>query len=171
VGPADWIDELERGWAREHPEADLSTLPPLVRLARLAVLIQGVQAEALEPFDLTPADYSVLASLRRAGPPYRTSPTELYNVLQRSSGGMTKMLKRLESLGLVKRSPDPHDGRGSLVALTKSGLRVQERAFGALLERTQALLGGLSAKRIEEIDGSLRTLLEAFESHLGGGVR
>ena len=160
----DWIDELERGWKREYPGADVSALPPLVRLARLAVLIEGLQRDTVAPFDLTPSDYTVLAALRRVGPPYEASPSNLYNVLERSSGGMTKMLKRLESLGLIRRAPDPSDGRGSLVALTKKGLELQERVFHALLDRTQALLGPLPPRRRKEIDGALRTLLEVLES-------
>jgi DNA-binding MarR family transcriptional regulator len=160
----DWIDELERGWKREYPGADVSALPPLVRLARLAVLIDGLQRETVAPFDLTPSDYTVLAALRRVGPPYEASPSSLYNVLERSSGGMTKMLKRLESLGLIRRSPDPSDGRGSLVALTKKGLELQERVFHALLARTQGLLSALPARRRKEIDGALRTLLEVFDA-------
>jgi DNA-binding MarR family transcriptional regulator len=159
----DWVDELERGWRREYPDADVTALPPLVRLARLAVLIEALQRETVAPFDLTPADYTVLAALRRVGPPYEASPSKLYNVLERSSGGMTKMLKRLEALGLVRRAPDPSDGRGSLVALTRRGLELQERIFHALLERTRSLLGSLPARRRKEIDGALRTLLEVLE--------
>lgn len=160
---ADWIEELEEGWRREHPGLDLRTLPPLVRLARLGVLIQDFHADALAPFGLTPADYSVLAALRRVGPPYRASPSGLYNVLQRSSGGMTKMLKRLEGLSLVGRTPDPDDGRGSLVSLTKAGRRVQDEAFQAILVQTQSLFGNFGKARIEQIDAALAALLVAFE--------
>lgn len=163
----DWVDELERGWRREYPSADVTALPPLVRLARLAVLIDALQRETVAPFDLTPSDYTVLAALRRVGPPYEASPSRLYNVLQRSSGGMTKMLKRLEGLGLIRRAPDPKDGRGSLVALTKKGLELQERVFHALLARTQALLGELPARRRKDLDQALRTLLELLEAHVG----
>ena len=169
MGPADWIKDLEEGWKREYPGVDLSTLPPMVRLARLAMLFQNFQVRTLEPFGLTPADYSVLAALRRVGPPYRASPSGLYNVLQRSSGGMTKMLKRLEKLELVTRTPDPSDGRGSLVALTRTGLRVQEKAFRALLAGTSELLGNVPGRRVEEIDRSLRLLLDTFEAELSGG--
>lgn len=163
----DWVDELERGWKREYPDADVSVLPPLVRLARLAVLIDALQRETVAPFDLTPSDYSVLAALRRVGPPYETSPSRLYNVLERSSGGMTKILKRLEGLELIRRAPDPDDGRGSLVALTRKGLALQERVFHALLARTQALLAGVSARRRKELDQALRTLLELLEEQVG----
>lgn len=160
----DWVDELEAGWQREYPRADLSPLPPLVRLARLAVLIEALQRDALRPLGLTPADYTVLAALRRVGPPYRSSPSRLYNVLERSSGGMTKILKRLEGRGLVERSADPDDGRGSLVALTPAGLRAQERAFEALLARSHRVLASLDATARREVDRALRRLLAAFEA-------
>lgn len=162
--PRDWVDELEAGWRREYPGADLAPLPPLVRLARLAVLIDSLQQDALRPLGLTPADYTVLAALRRVGPPYRSSPSRLYNVLERSSGGMTKMLKRLERRGFIERSADPDDGRGALVALTPAGLAAQERAFEALLTRSHEVLAPLDARARREIDRALRLLLEAFEA-------
>ena len=46
----DWIDQLGIDWGREYPQLDVATLPPLVRLARLAVLIVAFQHEVLEPF-------------------------------------------------------------------------------------------------------------------------
>ena len=109
----DWIDELGSVWRREYRHLDTGALPPLVRLARLSLLIDSLQTEVLRPFDLARGDYGVLAMLRRAGSPYELSPSQLTNRLARSSGGMTKILKRLEEAGLVRRLPDPDDGRGS----------------------------------------------------------
>ena len=161
----DWIDELDRAWRREYPGTDVSTLPPLVRLARLSLLIEGFQHEVLEPFGLTPGAYGVLAMLRRSGTPYRLSPGDLTSRLERSSGGMTKILKRLEAGGLVERTPDPRDGRGSLVKLTRAGHAVQDRVFKAFVAATQKLLAPVPATRLREADRSLRVLLDAFESH------
>jgi len=121
----DWIDEFSEAWAREYPDVDMSTLSPITRLVRLGVLMDTFQKEILEPFELTPSDYAVLSTLRRAGPPYQLSPSELYTVLERSSGGMTKMLKRLEGLGLIERIPDPEDRRSIRVLLTESGVALQ----------------------------------------------
>jgi DNA-binding MarR family transcriptional regulator len=159
----DWIDQLSRSWEREYPEVDTSALPPLVRVARLAVLLDGFQSRVLEPFDLTASDYSVLAALRRAGEPYRLSPSHLYSRLQRSSGGMTKMLKRLEERGLVRRAPDPRDGRGSRVLLTPRGLDVQEQIFNAFVAASDDLLAELGARDRRDIDQTLRVLVERFE--------
>jgi DNA-binding MarR family transcriptional regulator len=123
------------------------------------------QRETLEPYELTPSDYAVISTLRRAGPPYRLSPSELYTVLERSSGGMTKMLKRLEGLGLIERVPDPEDGRSIRVLLTEAGVALQEEIFNVFLTRTQELLHTISPSKLREIDSSLRMLLDGIESH------
>jgi DNA-binding MarR family transcriptional regulator len=161
----DWIDEFSAAWAREYPDTDTSMLSPMTRLVRLGVLMDTFQKETLEPFELTPSDYAVLSTLRRAGPPYQLSPSALYTVLERSSGGMTKMLKRLEGVGLVERIPDPEDGRSTLVLLTESGVALQEEVFNVFLSRTQELLHTISPSKLREIDNSLRLLLDGIESH------
>lgn len=164
----DWVDELSRALRREHPRLDISTLPPLVRLARLVGLGDAFQRAVLGPFELTVGDYAVLAVLRRAGKPYELSPSDLYGRLQRSSGGMTKILKRLEEHGFIRRAPDPDDGRGSRVQLTPAGLELQDRVFQAFLSASRDLFARVPAARRREIESALRTLVEAFEWYVGG---
>jgi DNA-binding MarR family transcriptional regulator len=158
-----WIDDLSTAWDREYPDLDTAAFPPLVRLARLSVLIEGFQQTVLAPFDLSAGDYGVLAALRRAGAPYQLSPSSLYSRLQRSSGGMTKILKRVEERGLVVRAPDPADGRGSVVSLTDEGLTVQDRVFRAFLEGSQDLLSPLTETEVKDTDRVLTDLLDLFE--------
>ena len=161
-----WIDDLSTAWKREYPNLDTRSFPPLVRLARLSVLIESFQQSVLAPFELSSGDYGVLALLRRSGSPYAMSPSRLYSRLDRSSGGMSKNLKRLEERGLVERSPDPSDGRSSRISLTPEGLEVQERVFNAFLSATKDLLDPLSAAELREADRTLQTLLELFEDGL-----
>ena len=65
--------------------------------------------------DLGNGDFDVLATLRRAGAPFRLSPGELSASTMVTSGAVTKRVDRLESKGLVKRSvsadrrPRPRD--------------------------------------------------------------
>lgn len=161
----DWIDEIYEAWEREFPNADTTALKTITRLARLTVLLESFQVDVLAPLGLVMSDFTVLAALRRLGPDYQASPSQLYNVLERSSGGMTKMIKRLERLELVERLPDPEDGRGSLVRLTETGLEVHEQAFDAFLEASHALLGNLTPSRLGGLDRSLQTMVGAFEKY------
>lgn len=165
-GAVSWIDDLSTSWKREYPQLDTRSFPPMVRLARLAVLIESFQQTVLAPFELSAGDYGVLAALRRVGRPYASSPSKLYSRLDRSSGGLTKNLKRLEERGLVKRSPDPSDGRGSVVSLTKQGVQTQERVFNAFLAATQDLLAPFSQSELAQTDRALQQLLETFEEAL-----
>ncbi len=161
---ADWIDEIYAAWDREFPGADSTALKTITRLARLGILLTTFQQDALAPIGLVMSDFTVMAALRRLGPPYQARPSELHDVLERSSGGMTKMVKRLEELELVERLPDPDDGRASLVRLTRKGLRLHERAFEAFAESARELLKDVPARRQREIDACLQSLVAAFEA-------
>lgn len=159
----DWVEELARDWAQEDPQLDFSSLPPIIRLARLGTLVDAFQNQVLAPFELTPADYAVLATLRRAGPPFSLSPSQLYGQLRRSSGGMTKILKRLEESMLVERSRDPEDGRGMLVTLTTRGLTLHDRVFRGFAAASSRLLATLSTQEKSDIDRALKQTLDALE--------
>ena len=159
-----WVEEHRAAWEREYPDRDVSRLPPLVRLARLGLLLEEFQAEVMRPFELRPGDYGVLAALRRSGKPYRLSPGELTNELHRSSGGMTKIVDRLEARGYVERVADPADRRASRVRLTSQGLGVQEKIFDAYLEAGEELFGPLGDRGLRRADQTFADVLEAFES-------
>jgi DNA-binding MarR family transcriptional regulator len=161
----DSTDDLKRDWARQFPDLDLSSMLPLSRLARLGVLIEAFQQDVLESFELTPNDYGVLAALRGAGRPFSLSPSQLYGRLRRSSGGMTKILKRLEASSFIERSPDPEDGRGMRVSLTARGHAVYERVFHAFVAASHLVLAPLSEKDRAEIDRALKQMLEVLEGH------
>ncbi len=161
-----WINTFGDAWEREYPEAeDTSGLRIVALLARLSVLTDTFEQETLKPFDLMPSDYGVLAALRRAGSPYELAPSELSTDLYRSSGGMTKMLKRLEGLQYIQRVPDPQDGRGKLVRLTAMGMKVEEEAFTAFLSGTHELLKSATRSEFEMIDQAMQRLITIIESN------
>jgi DNA-binding MarR family transcriptional regulator len=160
----DWVDELTNSWKKEYPQLDTSSLPPLVRLARLGDLIESIQNDLFEPFELTSNDYGVLAALQRAGRPYALSPSQLRSQLRRSSGGMTKILKRLEGSGLVERKSDFEDGRKIRVLLTPRGLSLHDRVFRAFAAASNRLLAALSNGQKTEIDRALKLLHDHLEN-------
>ena len=63
--------------------------------------------------------YDVLVQLSEAGGKLRLR--DLVNVVVLSQPGLSRKVERMEQAGLVERRPDPSDGRGVIVALTRSG--------------------------------------------------
>jgi DNA-binding MarR family transcriptional regulator len=68
-------------------------------------------------------------------------------------------------LQLITRASDPNDGRGSLVKLTKSGIRAVDAAMEDLLENERELLRDLSSKDKEQLAALLSTLVTEFDSN------
>jgi DNA-binding MarR family transcriptional regulator len=157
------MEDLKRSWQREYAQLDVSNLPALIRLTRLSAVIDAFQTDLLAPFELTLSDYGVLSTLRRAGRPYALSPSQLYEALGLSSGGMTKILKRLGELELIERIPNPEDRRSIRVRLTARGLSLDDRVFRAMAAASDRALAPLDRDERAEIDRAISRLLGTFE--------
>ena len=132
------------------------------RLTRVGLLVEAFQHRCLDPFGLRFIDYSVLRVLELVGEPHRMSPTELSEIVVRSSGGMTQILDRLERAGLVARTPDPADRRKVLVALTDEGMRTADAANARYAAERERLLAGLSPDEVQRLDDAIHRLLEVL---------
>ncbi|MFO0690467.1 MAG: MarR family transcriptional regulator [Myxococcota bacterium] len=159
-----WVQHIVETLSHDAPGRDLSSLPPLVRLGRLSLLMAERQKNVLKPFGLTPSEYSILGSLRRAGGARLLKPGDLYNVVGCSPGGLTKMIDRLEERGLVRRASDADDGRCAPIRLTPKGTALEKAALEAYVESAEELMDGLSKAELARIDGALDTILTRFES-------
>jgi DNA-binding MarR family transcriptional regulator len=76
---------------------------------------------------------------------------------------MTNRLDRLEADGLMARSPDPDDRRGTRIVITAAG---RERIRAAAAERDRlgtALLPGLNAAERRTLVDLLRKVLVGYE--------
>ena len=155
----DGVDLILEQWQRERPDLDASPIGVIGRISRLARELE----QRLEPVyadqGLEPGWYDVLATLRRTGPPYRLRPTEFSSALMLTSSGTTKRLDRLERAGLIARTPDPDDRRGTLITLTAAGRELVDAASEAHLANEHRLLGPLSEGERERLAALLRKLL------------
>jgi len=159
----DEVDRLIAAWKRERPDLDLSPLAVLSRITRIARHLDIARRDAFA--DLETWGFDVLAALRRAGAPHQLSPGQLMQETMVTSGTMTNRLDRLEELQLITREQDPDDGRGSLVTLTKSGVRAVDAALEGLLENERELLGTLNAKDRELLADLLSKLVTEFDEN------
>jgi DNA-binding MarR family transcriptional regulator len=162
----DHVDRLRRQWARELPDLDTEPMAILGRALRLSNLVRGSIEATFADFGLDRGEFDVIATLRRSGPPYRLTPTEMYSSLMISSGGLTHRLDRLEKAGLIRREKSPHDGRSVLVALTEAGAACAEQAFRTDMANESSFLQALDAKEREALAGLLRKLIVGIENDL-----
>lgn len=165
--PRDHVRYVLEQWRRELPALDRSPFAVVGRISRLAQLLQDEIEPLFEAHGLTGGEFDVLAALRREGPPYQLTPSELGAALIVTSGGMTKRLNALEDRGLVRRQPHPHDGRSIVVSLTRDGRRLFEAILPEHSANERRLVGGLSATKRAE----LARLLESFAVALGDTAR
>ena len=171
----DHVDRIVREWAEEYPSLDTKAMAVIGRILRIARYLERDVELELGRFGLSISEFNALSALRRRGEPHALSPTELSRGLMLSSGGLSKLVERLEARGLVVRTRDQTDGRGVVVALTEAGRDLQEAAIEAHVANENELLGPLDSETREELTRILRTLLVAFEGNAGrmrpGGVR
>lgn len=162
----DAVDEIVEGVRGWLPDEDVSGLAITGRIFRLARYLEAGREEQLAPFGLTPADFDMLAALRRRAAREPIKIRDLQLSLLLSSGGTTKRLDRLESAGLIERLPDPNDRRGTLITLSPKGFDLISKAVPAITRYETAVVSGAigSGRNRAAVENGLRHLLIAKES-------
>lgn len=102
--------------------------------------------------DLTLAQLSILLTLLEQGP---IRMTELAAHERVRTPTTTVAIRRLEKLGLVKRSRDPSDLRAVLVDITPEGLAQHQEALAVRRSHLATLLSKLSPEDLETLTKAL----------------
>jgi DNA-binding MarR family transcriptional regulator len=108
-------------------------------LVRSAFLVNAVYAESAREYGLTPQQGQLLCVLMAK--PYRMS--ELGSVLRLAKSSLTELVDRSAQRGLVRREPDPNDGRAVRVALTTQGGKLADAFYTETVRRLEGLPAGL----------------------------
>jgi DNA-binding MarR family transcriptional regulator len=167
----DHVQHVLEQWRREAPELDRAPMGVVGRISRLAQLLQAELEPIFAAHGVNGGEFDVLAALRRAGRPYRLTPTELSKALMVTSGGMTKRLAALEGRGLIRREPDPNDGRSTTVSLTREGKRLVDAILPEHVANEQRLLSELSNKERADLADLLETLAVSLGDEADSRVR
>lgn len=154
----DHVDRLQAQWRWELPDVDTRGMAVIGRARRITLRLRGEIEAVFARHGLDAGEFDVISTLRRAGPPYRLTPTELYRTLMISSGGLTARLTRLETAGLVRREQADGDRRSLLVQLTEKGSEVAEAAFREDMALEQGFLGALTSAEQRQLADLLRKL-------------
>lgn len=100
---------------------------------RVMVAVQSGTAHDLAAIGLSEADYEVLSTLSER-PAHTSTLGEQADKMGWSRSRLSRHATRMEARGLLRRAPDPTDGRGCLLILTVEGLAVLQDAAPAHLE-------------------------------------
>lgn len=122
-------------------------------LMRVHQLVLTELDELLRPLGLTFARYEVLVLLsfsRRGALPLG----KIGERLQVHATSVTPLVKRLESAGLIQRTPHPEDGRAVLASITPEGRQVLQQATEAIVS-AQFALSSLTDEQCDELTGLL----------------
>jgi DNA-binding MarR family transcriptional regulator len=123
--------------------------PDLATHLRLTLVRTARRLRQEAGSDLSPSLTAALSTVERHGP---MTPSELAARERIQRPTATRVLARLEDNGLVERTPDPHDGRSSLVAATP--------AARALLDELRTRKTAFLAARLERLGPDDRAVLD-----------
>lgn len=160
----DSISRVIAQWAITWPELDVSPIAVIARMARIRAIIEVEQARVFSSAGLTPADFPLLATLRRMPAPHRLTHGRLAEELGLTPGSITPRVDHLVHAGLVTRRSDPDDGRIRWVHLTDAGLAVIDDLIPQHLALEARLLAGISADRQHRLAEDLGALLASLEA-------
>src|SRR5215472_11655881 len=158
MADTDGVDAILDQWRRERPDLDTSPIGVIGRISRLSREIERRLEPVYAAGGLEPGWYDVLATLRRAGPPYRLRATAFAAALMLTTSGTTKRLDRLEAAGLIAREPDPGDRRGVQIGLTSAGLTAVDAVLPEHMANEQRILSGLTSAERRQLADLLRKL-------------
>jgi DNA-binding MarR family transcriptional regulator len=166
----DLVDEALDSWARERPDLKVQPVAVVMRVNRLAAHFQAELDAVFAEFGLSNPSFELLATLRRAGHPYRLSQRQLADTLGLTAGTVSLRVKHLLRQRLVRVEADSTDRRVSRVALTDRGQQHFDEAAPAHLANEEDLLRALSTDEQAALARLLRKLLLSFEGAPASGT-
>ncbi|MFJ7068145.1 MarR family winged helix-turn-helix transcriptional regulator [Streptomyces sp. NPDC101115] len=116
-------------------------------LVRSSFLVNAVYAESSREYGITPQQGRLLCVLMPK--PYGMG--ELGAVLGLAKSSLTGLVDRTARRGLVRREPDPEDGRAVRIVLTEEGGRIADAFYEETCRRIDLLPSGLEPGEREQL--------------------
>lgn len=133
------------------------TIDYLLRTTWLAV--NKMYNEEAAKFDTTMATGFTLLSI---DPENGTPSTSLGPIMGMEATSLSRILKKMEALGLIERKPNPEDGRGVLIYLTDFGKEKREYSRERVLTFNNTIKNHVSEdklKHFQEVTDIIKELI------------
>jgi len=131
------------------------TIDYILRTTWLAV--QKMYNEQASQFDTTMATGFTLLSIDPEG---GTPSTALGPKMGMEATSLSRILKRMEELGLIERKPNPEDGRGVLIHLTDFGKEKRDYSREKVLTFNETIRKELSEEKLNNFYEVAETINE-----------
>lgn len=119
-----------------------------------AAVIDRIEEDLGEAEVLPLSWYDVLLALYEA-PEHKLRMHELASAILVTRGGLTRLVARIEKANLLRREPDPADGRGLYAVLTEDGLEALRATWPVYARGIAEHFGEhLSDEEVEVLDRS-----------------
>lgn len=142
--PDDWRVEVWRSFLRTH-----------------ALVVRALEHDLADDAGMPLGWYDVLLQLAEA-PERRLRMADLAERVLLSRSGLTRLVDRLETEGLVRREPSPDDARGTYTVLTAHGIeRLRQAVPGHLAAVQRHFLGAFDDDRLRELAALLDQVLKS----------
>jgi DNA-binding MarR family transcriptional regulator len=149
---------------RTTHDTTLTDAAARLRMAIVRTARRLRQEAATEATGLTPTSTAALATIERHGP---LTPSELAEIERVKRPTVTRTLACLEREGLVERTPDPVDGRSSLVAINAAGRERLRRLRGRKNAYLARRMRDLAAADVEALERAAEILEKMREDERG----
>lgn len=132
--PFDPIDRAGQSWEQQWPDEEpevYASMRAVTSIMRAQQILIAELDSMLRPYGITFSRYEALVLLvfsRRGALPL----SKIGERLQVHATSVTNVIDRLEGAGLVRREPNPRDGRGTLAVITDEGRAVARKATETL---------------------------------------
>ncbi len=138
----------------------------VLSIKRTAALLELRLAELLRPYGVTPTQYNVLRILRGAGAD-GLPRCEVQGRLVAPVADTTRLLDRLEKMGLVSRARNTDDRRVVTSKITPRGLALLDKVAAPLKKFEEDEVGQMSDTRLRTLIGILDEVRRLTPCHRG----
>ena len=135
------------------------TIDYMLRTTWLAV--NKMYNEEASKFDTTMATGFTLLSI---DPEYGTPSTSLGPIMGMEATSLSRILKKIEELGLIERKPNPEDGRGVLIHLTDFGKEKREYSRERVLTFNNTIKKHVSEEKLKHFQEVTETITELISN-------
>ena len=138
----------------------------VLSIKRTAALLELRLAELLRPYGVTPTQYNVLRILRGAGAD-GLPRCEVQGRLVAPVADTTRLLDRLEKMGLVLRARNTEDRRVVTSKITPRGLALLDKVAAPMKKLEEEEVGQMSDARLRTLIGILDEVRRLTPCHRG----